>query len=164
MKDISLLDGCPVALQSNAVNIKNHLTAIEEAALGPANPLERNDAYWTDKAVKWGISEGDARGRLCNNCENYFDNEQIRSCIENGPAYDLKASKLPLTPPWADIEDHPVGYCNRFDITCSPIRTCDEQEILERPLEAPEEEDSTSEANPITSLDYKDPFKSPLED
>ena len=74
---------------------------------------------------------------------------------------DLKASALPLVPPWSDIEDHPVGYCEKFDITCSPIRTCDEQEILERPLEAPEEE-VPSEDNPI--LDYKDPFKSSLED
>ena len=156
------LDGCPIALQSNAVNIKHHLQAIEEANLGPANPLERNDAYWTDKAVKWGISEGDARGRLCNNCEHYFDNPDIRACIANGPAYDLKASQLPLTPPWADIEEHPVGYCNKWLITCSPIRTCDDQEILERPLEAPETEDTTSEDNPI--LDYKDPFKSTLED
>jgi hypothetical protein len=46
-----------------------------------------------------------------------------------------------------------------WDITCSPIRTCDEQEIFERPLT---EEDTTSEDNPI--LDYKDPFKSTLED
>ena len=155
------LDGCPIALQSNKTNIKNHLVAIEEAALGPANPLEPNDEYWMDKAFKWGISEGDARGRLCNNCEYYFDNPQIRACVANGPANDLKASQLPLTPKWADIESHPVGYCSKFAITCSPIRTCDEQEILERPLEAPEE-DTTSEDNPI--LDYKDPFKSTLED
>ena len=153
------LDGCPIALQSNALNIKNHLTAIEEAALGPANPLEREDAYWTDKAQKWGISEGDARGRLCNNCEHYYDNEMIRGCIENGPAMDLKASALPLVPPWADIEDHPVGYCTLWAITCSPIRTCDEQEILERKLTS-EEEDTTDESNPI----YADPFKSTVKD
>ena len=162
MKDISLLDGCPIALQSNAVNIKNHLSTIANDGLGPANPLERNDDFWRQKAVLWGISEGDARGRLCNNCEHYFDNEQIRDCIENGPAYDLKASQLPLTPPWADIEDHPVGYCNKFDITCSPIRTCNEQEILERDYVPDTEEETTSEDNPI--LDYKDPFKSTLED
>ena len=157
------LDGCPIALQSNAINVKNHLEAIKEHGLGPADPLEKNSSFWTDKAVLWGISEGDARGRLCNNCEHYFDNPDIRACIENGPAYDLKASQLPLTPPWADIEEHPVGYCNRFAITCSPIRTCDEQEILERPLTKEiDSEDTTSEANPI--LDYKDPFKSSLED
>jgi hypothetical protein len=164
--DIRLLDNCPIGLQSNAINSSNHLKAIEEANLGPADPLEKNSSYWTDKAVLWGISEGDARGRLCNNCEHYFDNPEIRACIENGPAYTLKASQLPLTPPWADIEDHPVGYCNKFDITCSPIRTCDEQEILERPYEADTEDEIVNESseasNPV--LDYVDPFKSPLED
>jgi len=153
------LDNCPAALKDNDLNVKNHLRAIEEANLGPANPLERNDVYWTDKAVLWGISEGDARGRLCNNCEYYFDNPDIRDCITNGPANTLKASALPLTPPWADIEAHPVGYCTMWDITCSPIRTCDEQEIFERPLV---EEDASSENNPI--LEYTDPFKSTLED
>jgi len=157
--DNRLLDGCPLPLQNNKLNVKNHLKAIKEANLGPANPLERNDSYWTDKAVLWGISEGDARGRLCNNCEYYFDNPDIRDCIANGPANTLKASALPLTPAWADIEAHPVGYCTMWDITCSPIRTCDEQEIFERPLV---EKDTTSEANPI--LAYTDPFKSTLED
>ena len=146
------LDGCPIALTDNKINIKNHLIAINKGGLGPANPLERNDDFWTKKAVLWGIPEGDARGRLCNNCEYYFDNEQIRDCVANGPANDLKASALPLTPSWADIESHPVGYCTMWDITCSPIRTCDKQEIFERPLE---EEDHGSEDNPI----YTDPTK-----
>lgn len=150
------LGQCPVALQSNSINVQNHLKAIEEANLGPANPLERNDSYWTDKAVIWGISEGDARGRLCNNCEYYYDTPAIRDCITNGPAMDLKASALPLVPPWADVETHPVGYCEKWDITCSPIRTCDFQEIYQRPDAVPSEED--------TSLEYQDPFKSPLED
>jgi hypothetical protein len=71
---------------------------------------------------------------------------------------EIKASALPLTPKWADIEDHPIGYCEKWDITCSPIRTCDEQEILER-TDAPQEEDT---ANPI--LEYSDLTKSTLED
>lgn len=149
------LSQCPVALQNNSINIKNHLEAIQEANLGPADPLEKNSSFWTDKAVLWGITEGDARGRLCNNCEYYYDTSAIRDCIANGPAMDIKASALPLVPPWADIEDHPVGYCERWDITCSPVRTCDDQEIYQRPDEVPQEE---------ASLEYKDPFKSPLED
>jgi hypothetical protein len=104
----------------------------------------------------WGVTEGDARGRLCNNCEYYYDTPAIRDCIANGPANDLKASALPLVPPWADIEAHPVGYCEKWDITCSPIRTCNYQEIYQRPDSVPEEEPA--------SLDYVDPFKSPLED
>lgn len=146
---------CPAAIRSNAINVQNHLKAIEEANLGPADPLERNDAFWQDKAVLWGITEGDARGRLCNNCEYYYDTPAIRECISTNPANDIKASQLPLVPPWADIEDHPVGYCEKWDITCSPVRTCDDQEIYQR-------EDSPEDVNPI--LDYVDPFKSPLED
>ena len=153
------LTNCPLPLQDNKLNVKNHLKAIKDAALGPPNPLETNNEFWNKKAILWGVSEGDARGRLCNNCEYYFDNPEIRDCITNGPANDLKASALPLTPTWADIESHPVGYCTMWDITCSPIRTCDKQEIFERPLV---EEDASSEANPI--LKYTDPFKSTVED
>lgn len=150
------LSQCPIALQSNSINVSNHLDAIEEAHLGPADPLERNNDFWTNKAVLWGVTEGDARGRLCNNCEYYYDTPAIRDCISNGPANDLKASQLPLVPPWADIEDHPVGYCEKWDITCSPVRSCDDQEIYQRPDQIPSEEPA--------SLDYEDPFKSPLED
>jgi hypothetical protein len=147
------LEYCPPALQDNKININNHLAAIQEAALGPPDPLKPNHAYWIAKSKIWGISEGDARGRLCNNCEYYYDTPTIRSCVANGPAKDIKASALPLTPKWADIEAQPIGYCEKWDITCSPIRTCDEQEIRER-------EDAPVEyANPFETT-----IKSSLED
>ena len=151
--DIRELDNCPVALQSNAVNIKHHLATIEGFGLGPANPLESNDDFWKDKADKWGIGVGEARGRLCNNCEHYFDTDMVSNCIMNGPAKDLKASALPLTPKWADIEEHPIGFCEKFDITCSPIRTCDEQEIRER-YDNPES-DSKSNSEKIDSYELQ---------
>jgi hypothetical protein len=162
--DIRALDNCPIALQSNTVNIKNHLVAINEHGLGPADPLDRNTFFWQDKSVLWGISEGDARGRLCNNCEYYFDTPQIRDCVENGPAKTLKASALPLVPPWADIENQPIGYCEKWDITCSPIRTCDAQEIYQRT--DPMEEDSPEPTNVFDSsiTEYSDLTKSSLED
>jgi hypothetical protein len=150
-----------MALQSNNLNIKNHLEAIKEHGLGPADPLKPSTEFWDAKAKIWKISSGDARGRLCNNCEYYFDTELIRNCIEDGPAMQIKASKLPLNPKWADVEDHPIGYCEKWDITCSPIRTCDAQEIYERDDE-PVEEDITTEPNPI--LEYSDLTKSTLED
>ena len=150
--DIRVLDNCPIALQSNAVNIKNHLSTIQDHGLGPANPVEPNHEFWQGKSKIWEISEGDARGRTCSNCEYYYDTPTIRDCIANGPANTLKASALPLVPPWADIEAHPVGYCEKWDITCSPVRTCDDQEIYQRPDEPSEEED-THDANPFeTSL------------
>ena len=49
------LDNCPFALQSNSLNIKNHLSTIEEYGLGPADPRQPNDEFWADKAAKWGI-------------------------------------------------------------------------------------------------------------
>jgi hypothetical protein len=161
--DIRKLDNCPIALQSNAVNIKNHLNAIEQHGLGPADPLDKNTSFWQDKAILWGISEGDARGRLCNNCEYYFDTPQIRDCVANGPAKDLKASALPLISPWADIEAQPIGYCEKWDITCSPIRTCDEQEIYQRE-DAPEEDTKPSDIFDSSITEYSDLTKSSLED
>jgi hypothetical protein len=151
--DIRALDNCPIAIQSNAVNIKHHLATIEGFGLGPANPIEPNEEFWAEKAVIWGIGPGEARGRTCSNCEHYYDNQFIRDCIMNGPAKDLKASTLPLTPKWADIEEHPVGFCEKFDITCSPIRTCDEQEIRTR-YENPEP-DSKSNSEKIDSYELQ---------
>lgn len=124
----ALVQACPIAIQQVDVNVANHLTTIKDHGLGPADPRQPNEDFWSAKAVLWGTTEGDARGRMCCNCRHYYDTTQIQQCIELTPTYNLKASKLPLTPPWADIESHPVGYCDLFDITCSPIRTCDAQE------------------------------------
>lgn len=121
--------GTPAALLDNALNVANHLTTISDHGLGPADPRQPNDAFWAAKGDLWGIAPGDARGRLCMNCAHYFDTTPIRRAIEDGPAWDLKASNLPVTPKWADIESHPVAFCDLFDITCSPVRTCDAQEM-----------------------------------
>ena len=120
---------CPEPLKDNSVNIKNHLVGINEKGLGPADPRQPNNEFWDDKAEKWGVTQGDARGRLCANCRFFVNSSDIKSCIENGPAKDLKASALPLNPKWADIESKPVAFCVLLDITCSPIRTCDFQQL-----------------------------------
>lgn len=120
---------CPIELQNNSLNVANHLKTIAEHGLGPADPRESNPVFWQDKATKWGISEGDARGRLCANCEHFLNTTAITDCINNGPALTLKASALPLEPKWADIESKPVAFCTLYRITCSPLRTCDDQEL-----------------------------------
>jgi hypothetical protein len=122
-------DYCPLPLQNNKLNVKNHLKTIKEHGLGPADPRQSNMEFWQDKAKKWQTTEGDARGRLCANCEHYMNTSEIEDCIVNGPALNLKASALPLTPKWADVESRPVAYCVLYDITCSPVRTCDSQEM-----------------------------------
>lgn len=120
-------DEVPLPLQDNQINADNHMTAIAEYGLGPADPRESNTDFWDAKAQLWGIAEGDARGRLCANCVYYFNTTQITDAIKNGPAWNIKASDLPLDPPWADIESHPTAYCDLLEITCSPTRTCDRQ-------------------------------------
>ena len=158
--DISKLDNCPLPLQNNKLNVKNHLSTIKEHGLGPADPRQPNEEFWKQKAMRWNCTEGDARGRLCANCEHYVNTTEIQDCIANGPAYELKASQLPLTPKWADIESHPVAYCTLFDITCSPVRTCDEQEmggpIDDQRMQAMKEQSD--------SMDYEDPFKDSTEE
>ena len=118
---------CPVALRSNAENIRNHKVAIKEAALGPADPRKSNASFWQDKAEKWGVTEGDARGRLCANCEHYIQTPAITDCIDNGPAKSFKTSMVDKS--IVDIESKPVAFCSLYHITCSPTRTCDRQEL-----------------------------------
>ena len=93
--NISLLDACPLPLQNNKLNVINHLKTIKLHGLGPADPKQSNAAFWQDKAKKWKTTEGDARGRLCSNCEHYLVTTPIDECIINGPALNLKASDLP---------------------------------------------------------------------
>lgn len=121
------MDYCPLPLQNNALNIANHKKAIKEHGLGPSDPRKSNEAFWQDKGKKWGISSGDARGRLCANCEHYLQTSDIQECIDEGPAKNFKTSMV--DPSIVDIESKPVAYCTLYEITCSPTRTCDSQEL-----------------------------------
>lgn len=120
------MDYCPLPLQNNALNIKNHKKTIKLHGLGPADPRQPNNAFWKDKAERWNVSEGDARGRLCANCEHYIMTSDILDCIEEGPAKNFKTSMV--DPSLVDIESQPQAYCSLYDITCSPLRTCNDQE------------------------------------
>ena len=122
-------DSCPMPLQDDSINVENHLIAIKEKGLGPADPRQSNPVFWQDKAKKWNVTEGDARDRLCSNCRFYVNATVIKDCIANLPVKNLKASDLPLNPKWADIESTPQAYCTLLDITCSPVRTCDFQQM-----------------------------------
>lgn len=123
------MDSCPLPLTDNSVNAANHLKVIKENGLGPADPTQSNQAFWQDKATKWQTTEGDARCRLCMNCEHYLNTTEIYDCITNNESLNIKASDLPLTPKWVDIESRPVAFCTLYEITCSPVRTCDSQEL-----------------------------------
>ena len=147
------MDYCPPSLQSNKVNIKNHLSTMAEHGLGPVDPRQSNEEFWKQKAMRWMTTEGLARGRLCANCEYYVNTSEIEDCIANGPAFDFKTSDVPTNPKLADIEEHPVAWCSLFDITCSPTRTCDEQE-MGGPV------DDQRQA----AMEFEDPFKDSTED
>ena len=166
MKEFSL-KACPMPLQVNKLNIINHLDTIKKHGLGPADPRQSNMPFWEDKAKKWKTTEGDARGRLCSNCEHYLNTSDIEECIVNGPALGLKASALPLTPKWADIESRPVAYCTLYDITCSPVRTCDSQEmggpIDDVKLKAIELAKAMSESG-MDINEFEDPFSDSTKD
>ena len=88
------MDYCPLPLQNNKLNIKNHLKTIKLHGLGPADPRIPNHQFWRDKAERWDVTEGDARGRLCANCEHFLQTTQVLDCIDNGPAKDFKTSMV----------------------------------------------------------------------
>ena len=120
------MDYCPLPLQNNALNIKNHKKTIKLHGLGPADPRQPNNAFWKDKAERWDMTEGDARSRLCANCEHYIQTSDILNCIEEGQAKNFKTSMV--DPSLVDIESQPQAYCSLYEITCSPLRTCNDQE------------------------------------
>ena len=123
-----MTDLCPLATMYPEVNLANHLVAIKLANLGPADPRQPNTLYWGDKMAKWGVSEGEARTRLCMNCSHYDNSESTMLCITVGAGSQIKPSELPLTPKWADISGMPSAVCTRYSITCSALRTCDDWE------------------------------------
>lgn len=111
---------CPVATHDAEVNKANHMVAIREANLGPADPTAPSDAYWSFMAEKWMVSTDEARVRQCQNCEYYKNSPKVLDCLKSST---LKASDLPVTPKWADVSA-PSGYCTKWDITCTSTRTC----------------------------------------
>ena len=123
-----MTDLIPICLTYTELNLQNHLTTIKYAELGPADPREPSTAYWQNKALIWGVPDGVARTRLCMNCAHYNNDPEIVAVIPSSPGGQLKASDLPVNPKWADIQGMPAAVCNRWSITCSALRTCNDWE------------------------------------
>ena len=85
-----------------------------------------NRPYWSKMARLWGITEKQARRRLCANCE-YFDNT---------PKRQKEMEKIPLNN--LDYDGGGRGYCVKFDFICHNLRTCQawEKKPFMRPIEA----------------------------
>jgi hypothetical protein len=128
-------DNCPTCTIYKEVNLANHMQAIKFANLGPADPRQPSTLFWGDKMDKWKVPEGVARSRLCMNCEEYNDTPENQVCITTGPGAQLKASELPVTPKWADINGMPAAICDRWVIPCSAIRTCDDWEPISNEMD-----------------------------
>ena len=119
-----MADLCPVPVMFPEINVANHIACIQYANLGPADPRQPSTEYWQVLMDKWNVTEGVARTRLCMNCAHYKNDTETMKCLETGAGAKLKASELPVTPKWADIEGMPSAVCSRWSITCSALRTC----------------------------------------
>lgn len=143
---------CPVGTIYQDINLSNHLAAIQYANYGPAESRDSNPEFWEAKQEAWGVSEGQARLRVCASCVHHDRTPETLDCIIEGPVGPWNESEIPITPKFVDVPGMPVWYCNRWNMTISPIRVCDnweqeedEEEELEEPeeVEQPEEEEST---------------------
>jgi hypothetical protein len=110
---------CPLATIDGQVNLKNHLTTIRIAGLGPPNPNLPNNQFWQAKAVRWEVGVNEARSRLCSNCGHYIFTPKVQECMKQ---HDNITPDM-VGPEWVDTHDS-GGWCNLYNITCTAHRTC----------------------------------------
>ena len=118
-----MIDSCPLPMAQKAVNIANHKICVEEANLGPAS-VTNPGVYWMQRADRLGITEAVSRRQTCANCAWYMDTTQIRDCWNKNEAMGNIPLATEVDPAWENVPN-PAGYCLRWDITCTPTRSCD---------------------------------------
>lgn len=136
---------CPVGTMYTDVNLSNHLAAIQYANYGPREARDSNPQFWELKQELWGVSEGQARMRVCASCHHVDRSPETQDCVIDGPGGDWTESQLPVTPPFVDVDGMPVWYCKRWNMTVSPIRVCDQWESEEDEDEEVPEDSTTDE-------------------
>ena len=107
------------------INVSSHLAAIQYSNYGPAEARDSNPEFWAAKQELWGVSEGQARLRVCASCKYHDKSPETQDCIIEGPLDGWQESEIPITPKFTDIDGMPVWYCNHWNMTISPIRICD---------------------------------------
>ena len=112
----SFQEGCPVATQDVAINLKNRQNAIDTANYGPLNPNEPNEEYWKKKADMFGGDVESAKKARCGNCVFFVKTPSMLECIAGG---------INDTNEWDTINAGDLGYCEAFDFKCAGARTCD---------------------------------------
>lgn len=114
------------AIEPASVLIKNTENAVKNWNLGPAQVDKPNDPYWAKAAKLFDVPVGEAKRRVCSNCE-YF---------ENTPEKLRQMESIPLNR--FDIYGSPYhrGYCHKLHIICHTTRSCQAWE--EKSYEMPE--------------------------
>lgn len=116
MDEVMIEFGLPKKkIVSAAENRKNRKLVIEEWQLGPENPSVEpgaNKEYWKGVGKAWGMTEKEARRRLCANCEYFANGPMKQAMMESVPIDDY------------DRDGGGRGYCTKFDFICHNLRTC----------------------------------------
>ena len=116
-------NGCPIVMTDKELNIANHKVCVEEANLGPARP-SRPGVFWIQRADRLGITEEQSLAQTCSNCGFYVNTQTIKSCFQQNQQAGNIPQATEVDPSWENVAN-PAGYCLRWDITCTPTRTCD---------------------------------------
>ena len=94
---------------------KNMKNVMDNWNLGPKVASEQPDAnkpFWRGIAVKWAVSEAEARRRNCGNCEYGKHSPE-----------DLKdMDKYPFSK--FDADGGGRVWCEKFDFVCHNLRVC----------------------------------------
>jgi hypothetical protein len=118
--DEETVNGCPIATQDVAVNLKNRQNAIDAAYYGPLDPNRPNQVFWMRLADKWSVPVEEAKMSRCGNCAAFNMTSAVKACIEQGLAAGGATGDE-----WDTVEAGDLGYCEAFDFKCASNRTCD---------------------------------------
>lgn len=135
---------CPLATHDIKENLKNRNWAFKNVGYGPANPDEPNEEFWNDKADEWQTDVEQAQTMRCGNCSAFIQTPEILECIRSGIDKEKDSYAEDV------MESADLGYCELFDFKCAASRTCNAW-LVGGPIHE-------------ATLEYQDPFKSPLED
>jgi len=112
-------EGCPIATQDVAINLKNRKNAIDTAMYGPLNPSEPNTEYWEELADEWDVPVAEAKKQRCGNCAVFNITPKMKNCIEAGLTGENRSDEFDQIDAAGQL-----GYCEAFDFKCAAKRTC----------------------------------------
>jgi len=115
---------CPLATQDPIENLQNKAEAIhnEKKAYGPMDPTLPNVPFWEEKAQVWGISPGEARGRICSNCEYFDESQKTQDCVKNGATL-ISIEALRNLTGW-NCHAGRLAYCGKHKFIADELRVC----------------------------------------